>query len=234
MINERKFSSHFSNFWRTCLPNLEAVTRSINLGYERTFYHVSKHSTADRRDIISETGYRLLCLRIANPIKTFPELLPSAETEVIDFFRSNALDSDKQAQPLNEAETLECLSLAAWLLRFVKERAAAEPIIVPQFRGHGALHACNGDVRAGARLFEIKYVDRLFRSSDLKQVLAYCALEYFEKRTFGFSSVFLVNPFQGIYFETSPAELIYSASGRSELDFYEILSYLVSSGEISR
>ena len=234
MINERKLASHFSNFWRSCLPNLEAVTRSINLGYERADNAISSKSKPERRDLISETGYRLLQLRISNPSATPHAFLVPAEKAAVAFFQGNQLDGGRDLAPLNESELTECMELADWMVRFLKTNVEDGVVRVPSFRGHGILHGCQGDLAVGQTLIEVKYVDRLFRSTDFRQILAYCSLEYFQSPGATFSEIIIVNPYLGIFFSVSPAELIYSSSGRAEADFYEYFSYILSSGEISR
>jgi hypothetical protein len=64
------------------------------------------------------------------------------------------------------------------------------------------LDSCEGDVLAGAVLYEIKNVDREFRSLDLRQLLTYAFLDNLGG-TRRFSAVGLVNARRGVYFRAS-------------------------------
>lgn len=233
MINERKFASQFSNFWRSTLPNLEATTRSINLGYQRFGAGVTPGSRPDRRDLVSETGYRLF--RICNERSEIKEIeaLDFAVSEAFSFFRRELPDVHSGSLVLDADERLECISIRNWIAAFVRGTFPGKDVTYPSFRGHGLLSGCEGDMVVDDCIVEIKYVDRPFRSADLRQVLAYCFLKYQETKL-DFKRLCLVNPFSGCYFISPPSDVIYSASGITTVEFYEQMSYALSSGEISR
>ncbi len=233
MINERKFASQFSNFWRSTLPNLEATTRSFNLGYERFDGGVPSSSRADRRDLVSETGYRLFRLQVERPEMNELGRFEAALREVADFFQREIPDVGIMQFDLSASERLECTEISKWLARFVRSRCGGGTVEFPSFRGHGMLARCEGDFLVEGNLFEIKYVDRPFRSIDIRQVLIYCFL-WFRERGSEVKQFYLVNPFTGCYFVSSPAEVIYSSAGMSSIEFYGLMSYALSSGEISR
>lgn len=233
MINERKFAGQFSNFWRSTLPNLEATTRSINLGYQRFDGGVQSCSRADRRDLISETGYRLFRHRIQQPELDEYERFSAALYDVAEFFRREVPDVDLLQFDLSLSERQECSEICNWLVRFTQYSHSSSLVEFPRFRGHGLIGGCEGDFIIAKSLFEIKYVDRPFRSVDLRQILVYSFL-WFRERGYELDLLYLVNPFTGCYFLSSPADLIFSAAGISSVEFYGLISYALSSGEISR
>lgn len=225
MISERAFAAHFSTFWRATLPNLEAVLRTLNLAAEREFTPLRSNTQAGRRDIISETGFRLFGLQLEGR-----EQHPSIVNEAFDG-ATTFLGGD--FTELASAEITEAKDLARRLLIYARQFGSKDVTFLPFFPGHGMISPCYGDVAAGSCLIEIKYVDRSFRSTDLRQLLCYCALRHFSAND-DFSDVSLFNPFRGVSITVGVGELISGASGRSEEEFYQEFSYVLSSGEISR
>ena len=85
--------------------------------------------------------------------------------------------------------------------------------IFPELRGFGWLDDCNCDAWTTEAIFEVKSGDRPFRSVDLRQVLAYLALNHFSGgRTL--RVVFLVNPRRGTFFRIAAEALSLEMAGR--------------------
>ena len=76
---------------------------------------------------------------------------------------------------IDHNEAAEIDDLAKWLYGYfgrVGEKNWKERIVVPTFKGHGIIAPCSGDFEVDNNLIEMKYVDRGFRSHDLRQVIA--------------------------------------------------------------
>lgn len=233
MISERLFASQFSNFWRSTLPNLEAVTRSMNLGYVRISEPVFSKASPSRRDLISEAGYFLFFESVRQPTEHVTVLRPRAVKCALEFLRSNVADFGTDSDELDQAEADEVDSLSGWLRNyFLAQGVSINGVVIPKYRGHGIIGSCKGDFEFSNTLVEMKYVDRKFRSHDLRQVIVYAALRYFENGG-SYEAIKIVNPLLGIEFKTDVDELIYSASGSDTPEFFQKLSYAISSGEIS-
>lgn len=232
MISEREFSGGFSSFWRGSVPNLEGVVRALNAGWERVEPPLRTPTAAKRRDIVSETAFKLFgleCMATA-PTDFLPAAFELAGTTLAGLSnrRRTGLNS------LSNAETQEIRSIAQRLHAFVRPRLnQSELRVEPHFRGHGFIGECWGDVADLKRIVEVKYVDRSFRSIDFRQCLVYVSLRYLEEGD-TFSTITLYNPFWGVSVEVGVTDLVFGASGRSVIEFVSDFSYSVTAGELSR
>ncbi len=233
MISEKTFANQFSNFWRDTLPNLEPVTRSVNLGYNRISDPVRSRNVASMRDLISESGRRLFFKIWEKPGSKRNALLEESLREASKYLGNGSVVNEYDEVYYYDNEEIEINRLTDWLTRYF-DRPDSSParIRIPQFKGHGLISSCSGDFEDDGCLVEMKYVSRNFRSHDIRQIIIYSALKYFQDGT-KFRELKLINPFLGIEFVTNVDELIYSASGVNSLEFFQRLSYAVSSGEIS-
>lgn len=235
MIDERVFSAHFSDFWRANLPNLEAVTRSTNIGYDRISPPFEFVTNPYRRDLISEGAYRYFLKLLVEPSAGRAELRTKAIDEAKEYLLRSFPRSGEPIDEADEREIDEIERLVRWLALYFFNLGGTTwraMIKQPRFKGHGLLVSCVGDFEIDNTLVEMKYVDRGFRSHDLRQVLVYAGLRYFEDGA-TFAKIILLNPLLGVAFSTSPHEIIYSASGNEFFEFFQSLSYALSSGEIS-
>lgn len=233
MISERAFCANFSTFWRETLPNLEAVVRGVNLGYERFREPLISRVAAERRDLISETTYRVFFKAAQHSETVTRSLIDEAGTEAFAYLRTRVTHLWNDVFYLSDSEYLE-ISEAYEAIRshFRWNMFNPSKIMRPAFRGHGIVSNCEGDFSTGDSLHEMKYVDRSYRGNDLKQLLVYSALQFFETGD-EFETLFLFNPFYGTSFKTSVQDIVFSAAGISSIEFYNRVSYALSSGEIS-
>ncbi|MDG4890329.1 hypothetical protein [Mesorhizobium sp. WSM4887] len=233
MISERLFASQFSGFWRSALPNLEAVTRSANLAYDRVSGLTRPTTSPSRRDLISEAGYFLFFESVRHPTEPAEVLRSRAVASALEFLNANILEFKTERDELSAPEADEVDRLARWLRHYFGGRGVSlERVSVPSYRGHGIIQSCKGDFECSDTLVEMKYVDRQFRSHDLRQVIVYSALRYYEGKQ-NYKTITIVNPLLGIEFTTNIDELIYSASGSDVPEFFQKLSYTISNGEVS-
>lgn len=224
MISEHEFAVHFSSFWRSALPNLESVLRTLNLGYDRIARPLKPTTSTHRRDIISETGFRLLGLSVGKR-KRPEDLIEEATAEAAKFLTHDRVG-------LSNDEAAEALELCRRLGSYVQSSGGSVEFM-PSFPGHGMMTSCKADLLVGDTIVEVKYVDRAFRSTDLRQLLCYCGLRYLSEKQ-SFKRVAVFNPLRGIAITIPLVELVDSASGRAPEDFFQDMSYVLSSGEISR
>lgn len=224
MISEHAFSSNFASFWKSALPNLESVVRALNLAPERFLRPIVPRTLASRRDIVSETGFRLFGYNIEAVGLTSDPLI-SAHADALKYLR-------RDEGQLSADEVAEVRELSGRLLSYVRDTGGLGAFM-PPFAGHGMMTACQGDLIVGGRLVEVKYVDRSYRSTDLRQILCYCGLRYFQYGA-SFEEVSVFNPLRGTAITVGLEELIDSSSGRAPAEFFSELSYVLASGEISR
>lgn len=227
MINERTFSHNFSGFWRSALPNLESVLRAMNLGYERLQRPLQPESEPHRRDLISEVGFRLA----AAPAPFSPSKLDDAFGQASAFLRGET-DGATTAEysPLTAVEEEEVQRVSSRIAEMASSLGSQTRTYFPEFRGLGMLEKCRGDIKVGRTIVEVKYVDRAFRSTDLKQAIVYATLANIPSRG-EINEIVVYNPLRGTFVISSLFDLIFSASGRSTEDFeFEFANVLSSSG----
>jgi hypothetical protein len=219
------FTKRFStlNEWERRVA-MEPVLRALNLGYERFSRPLNPTTFAYRRDIISETGFRLFGLSLGHGI--------DLEDSVGEAYLLACEYLDREPSELTPDEASEAIEMCRRLGEYA--RGIGGPVeFMPTFAGHGMMSSCFGDLVVGERLVEVKYVNRSFRSTDLRQLLCYCGLRYFNDGE-TFEEVALVNPLRGVAASIGLRELIDGASGRVPPEFFSELSYVLASGEVSR
>lgn len=106
-------------------------------------------------------------------------------------------------------------------------------IFSPTFPGCGYLDASAGDLIIGTTLFEVKAGDRLFRSTDLRQLVTYCAIN-FAGGPYEIKSAGCVNPRRGTYFTLELDVLSQEMSGKPAVEFFSDIIYYLSSSGTSR
>lgn len=229
MISERQFSHNFTGFWRASLPNLEAVLRVLNLGPERQQKPYLSRNNPQRRDLISEVGFRLAA-QVWKAGRLADGDVATAYQSAVNFLTDEAdLGEGATFPALNEVETDEALHLCERIHDLVRSRGQRAVEFFPAFAGLGMLARCQGDILTGSSIIEVKYVDRAFRSTDLKQALTYAVLGRISGQTI--DELIIYNPLRGTFIESTIADLVFGASGQSVDAFqFEFVQALTSSG----
>ncbi len=234
MISEKNFCTHYSAFWRETLPNLEPVVRGINLGYERIWSPLLTKSDAKRRDFISEIGYRL-SFNLGDDLNTSQlqdriEIIAKTVFAELSFQLTELWNEEYY---ITNSEIHDVKKLAELIRRYLMLLPPhGESFVRPSYSGHGILGMCYGDFEKNDALVEMKYVSRNFRGTDIRQLLTYSALRYYETGT-QYRKLYLFNPLRGIHFPTTIKEILSGAAGITPVEFYKRMSYVLSSGEIS-
>jgi len=109
---------------------------------------------------------------------------------------------------------------------FAKEIQSGKIIIQPPFKGCGILNSCFGDVLASKCLCELKTVDRNLRSTDIRQVLIYSALNYKSKQ-YDIETVTILNPRRAVKFSFKVEALVARISRKTSTEvFHQITDFL--------
>lgn len=106
-------------------------------------------------------------------------------------------------------------------------------LLRPRFAGCGFVDSSEGDVIFGGTLFEVKTVERLFRSSDIRQTITYAALNLASSQ-FAVNNVGLFNPRRGLFCDINLEQVCSEISGRPGPQLLALVIQAISSGEISR
>ena len=130
-------------------------------------------------------------------------------------------------QKFPKTATEESIALAVRMEDFFASRPKQRPLVIqPQFKGCGILDSCYGDILAGPCLYESKMVDRNLRSSDLRQLLIYCALNY-KSHQYGIEHVAILNVRRATVYEFSMDSLARRVARTSAPEiFHHIIDFL--------
>jgi len=94
------------------------------------------------------------------------------------------------------------------------------------------MESCQGDIFYNETLVEIKAGERGILSSDIKQIITYCALNWLSNHPKKIINVEFYNPRQGILWVSELEELIMSVSNLPIEDLFDqIGKYLINMSE---
>jgi hypothetical protein len=238
MISEKQFASEFSGFWAETLPFLtpQAIAElnlsgtAMGAGRREWMKPLTVSGDNSNNDVISETAFGLFAasLKAGTPIAklveddaTLQRIVESAKSRISGLRREAVIGAHSVQLKMDEA-----INLSMRLETYFDDYPLDSIVIQPRFKGCGILDSCYGDVLARTSLCELKMVDRNLRSADIRQVLAYCALNY-RSSQYEIDSVTILNPRRGLEFAFIVEELAERASGKnaSEL-FHHITNFL--------
>ena len=228
MISERKFSNSFSSFWKELLPTADSFVRRMNLSLER--YCLPTESrlevNRDRRSVVNELSFRLfMSLAKGEKLSVNDKMKMSLE---VSHYIERLAPNIKIDQPISKEEIEEAESLSSALARYFSGTDLNKLRFWPVFRGCGRINSCKGDIISNDKLVEVKAGDRHFRITDVRQVIAYLALNSISKQ-YEIQHIALVNPRKGLFFETTVEDLIKECSQRKPVDvFGDIIDFLSS------
>lgn len=231
LISELGFSRSYSSLWRALAPTLDLFVRQLNRGlYERTFAPIPSDVTPNRRAFVNEIAFELLC---QSPYEASTQDLASAVDTARQALQS--LPGDKQwlSENPDDCETAEVRELARRLsLWFLAEEPRTTVLTKPKFPGCGYVDTSYGDAIAGTTLVEIKAGERPFRSTDIRQLVTYLALNL-ASRSFTLEAVRLLNPRIGIKVDVPLDILCFEISGRTSGEMLADVVSAISSGDLS-
>jgi hypothetical protein len=235
MIDAKTFASSYGTFWKIATPTIDLLTRKINLEYyERVEPPLDIEIDPKRSSFLSETAFSLFFsyskLKDENA-DNFSLYIEGAIAETRKRLKKlSGVDLDAE---LDDNETSTIIDIYRRLIRYFPKTSGRELVVRPVFPGCGFIDESEGDVVYGNTLYEIKTVDRNFRSVDLKQVISYAALnkmsEVYEVRSIG-----LYNPRRGTEIVMDIDSISFEISGLSASELVEFIIYSITSGEISR
>ncbi len=238
MTDARRFASVYTAFWQSIAPSCELFVRRANTyGYTRWDAPLPPPSLGARRSLCAEYAFSRFTVEHNLPKgargRASPEnvhaLAWDSAVRRLSPYAAQGLDLDT---PFSEDEMADATLMVGRHRRFF---SGGTDILVtrPVFPGCGFIDVSEGDVITGETLFEVKAVDRMVRSIDLRQLLTYAALNK-GARTFSLSRIGIFNPRRGIFFEFELDDVCIGVSGsRAEVLLSEIIE-AISGGDMSR
>ena len=175
--------------------------RAQNLMLSRFCEPLASGEDPRNRSFISELSFRIFSDYVQKgemPPSTAPEFISeNLIQEVIRYIqRFSPVHSDERGG-VSSSEVQEAVALAVRLHAYFSgtfDRMTRQP----RFAGCGTMSACEGDLLVSDILYEVKAGDRNFRTTDLRQLLIYCALNH-AKPVYSIERIALINPRVGVY-----------------------------------
>ena len=235
MIGATRFAGAYGSFWRNMTPTIDLFVRKINIEfYERIEPPCDYDVDPSRSALIAETAFALFSERSRHHGDSADFLKRFAAKSVAEARRKLArLNADNIGDDLNENEMKAVQELFRRLSSFFVNRRRVALVVRPNFPGCGFVDRSEGDVIYDDTLFEIKAVDRNFRSVDIKQLITYAVLNHTSEKYF-FRDIGLFNPRRGTEFRMSLDNVCVEVSGVSAIELLEMIAYAIASGEVSR
>ena len=230
MISERRLASSHASFWRLIMPMGEAFVRSMNAELRSFSMKLPTAFPPARQSLLSELAFRVFCGLNSSSIT--PNAFKACAEEVGKLAERtrgyiSLLEHGMQIEELSLEEQEEAYNLAIRIQRYFVHHEGRELVFAcPQFPGCGIVDDCEGDVLVGTTLYEIKNVDRDFRLVDIRQLLAYTALNFASKRH-RIEAVALLNARSGCYYRCRLDSLALGVAGSSSYELHAaIVSYI--------
>lgn len=217
-----------SGFWKALLPMEEQYTRALNFKARRFAPILPPVVPADQRDVVNELGFLLFVSAVElrkRPKHLRPSVIKERVAESFNYVARMAHHSPRRPT-LGKSDVREGTALADRLFSYFSSITWDRLLSKPLFPGCGWLDDAEGDVLADATLYEVKAGERHFRSIDVRQTLAYCALNFSAKR-YEIENICLLNPRSGVYFQDSIEGMCQKMAGSTAGDVLsEIVNYV--------
>lgn len=240
MISEKQFAESFAGFWNQCLPfltpqsmaelNAKAVQMVDSEG--RDVLPLDATEPTDLNDLVAETAFGMFAAahrkgESVRSISQISELCANVAEEAFERIRVLRIYAGKEVP--DELQTFtDAVELAIRLESFFERENIDSIVIQPKFPGCGILNTCFGDVHGSDCLYEIKTVERNIRSSDIRQVLGYCALNS-KSHNYSIKSVCLLNPRRGQFLRIGLEMLAQHTARKHAADLmHEIGEFLIN------
>lgn len=213
MITERNIAEKFSVIWKEHFPLLSSSFMKIF--NETQIDIVNRKSIATKEnvqyDLISEVAFNVSEMSLNEGI-TIKSILENVEL-LKDIVKQTAISINHDPEyVMNGIEEKEVDLIASNILEFIGTKKKKSCEFRPKFKGYGIISDLTADVSIDDTLFEFKAIKDNFRSSHIKQVFIYLALQQAtgnpKWKYFG-----LYNPRKGTYCKLNIKNTVYELSG---------------------
>lgn len=231
MIDASQFAASYTAFWNEYTPACEQFVRNLNL-YDTKHYArpIVPYDKIKRAQFVAEFAFSMFAERVGTQIDSKKRMSAAYKATVS---RMAAFSGGQGLhRRLTNAEDYELFELYDQIERFFGYKND-HLIIRPRFKGCGFIDESEGDIIYNNTLLEIKTVERGFRSSDIRQLVTYSALEFFSKNK-RFDKIGLLNPRRGVYCIYDISFVCSEISGLPGTSLLDLIGNIVSSGQSSR
>jgi hypothetical protein len=219
---------------------MESFVRAMNLGVERFAPPIPAEVKPERRALVAELGFALFREQAKSGARDLPDAIRQVTKRIAEL-------SGEAPSDITEPSQTECdqaSKIADKLSQFARRRGRIVKLTVdPEIPGCGIVDRAAADFMVHRRrgrlhrrvevreLFEVKAVDRPFRSEDIRQLLMYAALLWSASETP--ERIGLVNPRLGTFGEWSPDELAQDIAGISGGELLHQIIFDISESRVS-
>ncbi|KGO94844.1 hypothetical protein [Flavobacterium subsaxonicum] len=216
MINERDLAEKFSAIWKENLPLLTpSYIRFFNeINTMKVNEAIYEGDNEIRYDMVSQLAFN--CANLIHDKKlSFEEVFKEEKLSIYILKTAKEIWNNKFDEShlkLSKDEYFDTKKVCKNILDFIKTINGKESLFKPQFKGYGLIPDLEGDLYIDDTLIEIKTVKRNFRSSDLKQLFIYLALQQMTG-DIKWKNAGLYNPRKGLYHKFNVRNIIYDISG---------------------
>lgn len=242
MISEKEFAGGFPGFWAEALPfltpqvvgDLNRAGRPLAGATGAKLKPLKREGDASESDFVAETAFELFATVVASGRDV---LSLAADRKLLGEIASNSISRllglrtywKEIGRKFPKTPDEEAVVLATRMEDFFSEGISSGRVTVqPVFKGCGILDSCFGDVLCPGTLYEIKTVDRNLRSSDLRQALTYCALNYRSKQ-YQIETVSILNPRRAVEHRFKVEALAARIARRTSAElFHQITEFLAN------
>jgi hypothetical protein len=225
MISEVSFSRGYTSFWTEYAPWISDYVSSINKGLvERLEYPIEIGDDTIHRSINNTIAFTLFKNVIEEGNNDIEKALLEAKKIIVNYPRNN-IETYVLSEEYKKIIQRQCE-------RLLKHYRGKLIEFYPEFSGCGIMESCQGDMFYNETLVEIKAGERGVLSSDIKQIITYCALNWLSSNSKTIKRVEFYNPRQGILWESELEELIMTVSNLPIEDLFDqIGKYLINMSE---
>jgi hypothetical protein len=239
MISERNIAEKFSVVWKQHFPLLTPnFMRVFNESHIEMINKTDVPIIEDiRYDIVSELAFNISEI-LFKENKSFDAYIENkerfnklAEHTAKSIWKSG--NYKKSDLILSNFEIGEAKKICNNIIEFIESIKNGEIEFKPKLKGYSFIPDLVADISIGNTLFEIKTVNRNFKSSDLKQLFLYLALRQVTGGN-NWKYAGLYNPRKGTYCMFNVKSLIFNLSGGNSPNetFENLLNCLVRDIEI--
>lgn len=231
MIDASHFATSYTAFWSEFTPTCEHFVRNLNIyGTKQYARPIIQYGKIKRAQFIAEFAFSMFSEKVRSGVDDLKLVAPAYKDAVSRM--SSFSDGRGLHRRLSNFEDYELFELYDRIMSFFEYKLDGIAVR-PRFKGCGFIDESEGDIISNGTLFEVKTVDRNFRSADIRQLVTYSALEYMSdvKR---FDKIGLLNPRRGVYCVYDISSVCSEISSLPGISLLDLISSTVSSGQSSR
>jgi hypothetical protein len=218
MISERDIAEKFSVIWKQNFPLLTAnFMRVFNEAQIKMINKQAIPITEELRfDLVSEAAFNLSESIIGTDDTAIGYLSDNQKLTLLIEKTARNIWKTGNYKPddlkLTVPEKLEIIKISNNIVEFISKTKKETFQFNPRLKGYSFIPDLEADLLIDDTLYEIKTVNRNFKSSDLKQLFIYLALKQVSQEG-NWKYAGLYNPRKGTYAKFSIKSLIYNLSG---------------------